>query len=182
MNARRLFAVLATLLVLFSAPTVSAEGQSLSDTQIELIRQNCVTAQSSMQRLEQSEAVVRRNRGVGYESTLRLMAALNSRIAFNKLSAPELSTITANVEKKRAEFTENYISYNNSFTTTMKLPRCREQPVTFYDYLTQTRDLRTKLSSSIDDIDRLLDSYQKELDKLKTSVSSATTTQSGASQ
>ena len=124
-----------------------------------------------MQRLELNEAVTRRNRGVSYESTLKLMAALNSRIAYNKLTAPTLASLTSDVAKKRAQFTENYIAYNNSYNVAMRLPNCKEQPVTFYDYLTQTRELRTKLATTIDDIDRLLDSYQQSLNGLKSSVS-----------
>lgn len=126
-----------------------------------------------MQRLEQTEAVVRRNRGVSYESTLRLMAALNSRIASNKLNAPALTSTTAEIEKKRAEFNESYIAYNNSFTITMKLPNCKEQPVTFYDYLTQTRELRSKLSATVSDIDKLMDAYQAGLSELKHTVNGA---------
>jgi len=169
----RRFMILASLLVVLVSPNVNAAAEPLNDTQIEMIRQNCLGAQGSMQRLEQTEAVSRRNRGVSYESTLRLMAALNSRIAINKLNAPKLSSLTSDVEKKRAEFIEKYLAYNNSFTVTMKLSNCREQPVTFYDYLTQTRQLRTELSSTIDDIDRLLDQYQTELTELRTSVSGA---------
>lgn len=180
MTVSRRFALFAALLALFSAPNVSAAAEPLSDMQIEQIRQNCVAAQSSMQRLEQTEAVSRRNRGVSYESTLRLMAALNGRIAINKLSAPSLSTITAEVDKKRVEFAENYLDYNNSFNVTMKLPSCREQPVTFYDYLTQTRELRAKLSTTIDDIDRLLDTYQLSLNELKVAVNG--TAASGAAR
>lgn len=167
MKYSRRFAIVASLLVLLTSPNVSAEGESLNDVQIELIRQNCVTAQSGMQRLELSEAVTRRNRGVSYESTLKLMAALNSRIAFNKLSAPTLASLTAEINKKRGEFIDNYITYNNSLNVTMKLSNCKEQPVTFYDYLTQTRQLRTKLSTGLDDIDRLMDSYQTALNELK---------------
>lgn len=171
MKISRRLALVASVLAVLCAPNVSAETETLTDAQIEIIRQNCVAAQSSMQRIELTEAVTRRNRGVSYESTLKLMAALNSRIAYNKLTAPELAALTADVEKKRSQFTENYINYNNSYNVTMRLPNCKEQPVTFYDYLTQTRDLRTKLSTSIDDIDRLLDAYQVALNELKSSVS-----------
>lgn len=171
MKVSRRLALVASLLALLCAPNVSAETETLTDTQIEIIRQNCVAAQSSMQRLELNEAVTRRNRGVSYESTLKLMAALNSRIAYNKLTAPTLASLTSEVEKKRAQFVENYINYNNSYNVAMRLTNCKEQPVTFYDYLTQTRDLRTKLAANIDDIDRLLDSYQQALNELKNSVS-----------
>ena len=176
MKISRCAALMASLLVVLASPGVNAAAEPLSDTQIEMVRQNCLAAQSSMQRLEQTEAVSRRNRGVSYESTLRLMAALNSRIAINKLNAPDLSTLTAEVDKKRAEFVEKYLAYNNSFTVTMRLSNCRAQPVTFYDYLTQTRQLRTELSSVIDDIDRLLDSYQTGLNELKSGMAPSPST------
>lgn len=176
--SRRL-ALFASLVAFLSTPNVSAATETLGDTQIELIRQNCVAAQSNMQRLEQNETVTRRNRGANYESILKLMAAFNGRTAFNKLNVPNLVSITADVEKKKAEFNENYINYNNSLKVTMKLANCKEQPVTFYDYLTQTRELRVKLSTSIEDIDRLLDSYQTSLDNLKRSVYGFDATQGG---
>lgn len=182
MKYPRQFAAIASLLVLLASPNVSAVGEPITDAQIEVIRQNCVAAQSSMQRLELNEAVTRRNRGVSYESTLKLMATLNSRIAFNKLNAPTLTSLTAEINKKRTEFAENYISYNNSFTITMKLPNCQEQPVTFYDYLTQTRQLRAKLSTGIDDIDRLLDSYQTALNELKQSTTTTAQPQAETAQ
>lgn len=170
MKISRRLACIASVLVLLCAPNVNAAAEPLSDSQIEAIRQSCVLAQSTMQRLEQSEAVSRRNRGVSYESTLKLMAALNSRIAINKLEAPTLSAITAEISKKRAEFVENYLSYNNSFNVAMKLPNCRQQPVTFYDLLAQTRELRLKLSTNIDNINELLDRYQTSLTTLKNSL------------
>ena len=181
MKISRRLALAASLLALLCAPNVSAETETLTDAQIEIIRQNCVTAQSSMQRLELSEAVTRRNRGVSYEATLKLMAALNSRIAYNKLTAPTLASLTAEVEKKRAQFVEDYKNYNNSYNVAMKLPNCKEQPVTFYDYLTQTRDLRTKLATNIDDIDRLLDAYQQAFNGLKETVN-APSAQGGTQQ
>ncbi len=175
MKISRRLAFAASILAILCTPTVNVRAADLTDTQIEIIRQNCVTAQSSMQRLELNEAVMRRNRGVSYESTLKLMAALNGRIAYNKLYAPSLTSLTAQIDQKRAEFTENYITYNNSYNVVMRLSSCKEQPVTFYDYLTQTRELRTKLATTIDDIDRLLDSYQQALNDLKSSVTPATT-------
>lgn len=173
MNLSRRATIIASLLVVLMAPQVRAEADPLSDARIELIRENCVAAQSSMQRLELNEAVMRRNRGVGYESALKLMAALNSRIVFNKMTAPELAALTQQVAVKRNEFTQNYIAYNNSYHTTMRLPNCREQPVTFYDYLTQTRELRAKLSVTIDDIDKLLDDYQLQFNNLKQTIKKA---------
>lgn len=149
---------------------VNAEAVPLTDQQIELVRRNCVQAQANLQRLERIETVARRNRGVGYESTLRLMAALNSRVATNKLNVPNLLTTVSQIEKKVDEFDRDYITYNNTFNTTMKLSNCREQPVTFYDYLTETRDLRLKVSTDVAAINQLLDDYQKGLDELKTMV------------
>lgn len=171
MKISRRLALGASIVAILCAPQVSAEAADITDTQIEIIRQNCVSAQSSMQRLELTEAVIRRNRGMRYESILKLMAALNGRIVYNKLSAPPLTSLTSQIDQKRSEFIESYINYNNSYNVVMRLPNCKQQPVTFYEYLNQTRELRTKLATTIDDIDRLLDTYQQALNDLKSSVS-----------
>jgi len=170
MKITRRVSLLACLFVVLATPTVHAEAVPLNDQQIELVRRNCIQIQSSMQRLERIETVARRNRGVGYESTLKLMAALNSRVAANKLNVPEFIVTAAEMEKRVNDFDRNYITYNNSFHTTMKFANCQQQPVTFYDYLNQTRELRARVGTDVEAISKLLDDYQKSLDKLKQTV------------
>lgn len=171
MKLRSLSSFFAVALVAFSSPLVSAEAQTLSDKQIDVIRQNCTQAQQILLRLQRNEAAARVNRGRGYESALRLMASFNSRVALNKLNAPKLTDITSQVETKFDEFRSHYIAYDDQLTSVLKL-KCSAQPVTFYDELTLARDDRTKVAKDIQAIDNLLDQYQGAVSELKTSLTS----------
>ena len=176
MKLRRLASLFAAVLVVFAAPLVSAEAQPLSDKQIDVIRQNCTEAQQILQRLQRNEAAARVNRGRGYETALRLMASLNSRVALNKLNAPKLTDITSQVENKFNVFRSDYIAYDDQLEAVLKL-KCSSQPVTFYDELTLARDDRTKVAKDIQAIDGLLDQYQAAVSELKASLSPVEVTQ-----
>jgi len=159
----------AIFLAVVTAPLVSAEAQPLADTQIEIIRQNCAQAQQILQRLQPNEAATRVNRGHSYETTIRLMASLNSRVALNKFNAPKLSAVTSQVGDKFDAFRTDYIAYDDQLEVVLKL-RCGEQPVTFYDELTLAREARAKVAKDIQDIDSLLDQYQDALHELKANI------------
>lgn len=166
MNMKRSVTLFAILLTVVAAPFVSAEAQPLSDRQIDLIRQNCTSAQQIMQRLQRDEAAARVNRGRQYETTLRLMASFNGRAAINNVNAPRLSAATSEMEKKFASFRANYIEYDDQLKLVLKL-KCSEQPVTFYDELTLAREARAKVEQDVKAIDIVLDQYQNALTELR---------------
>lgn len=159
----------ACLLAVLTSPMVSAEAEPLTDRQIDIIRANCLSAQSTMQQLQRSEAATRVNRGRGYESISKLMAALNSRVALKKLNAPGLNSSTAEMEKRFGSFKDDYSAYEDELNNLIKLP-CNEQPVTFYDTLTNVRQLRAKVADDIDGINEMLDNYQAGVDSLRSSL------------
>lgn len=159
MNKFRRASLLAALLVFLTTPAVSAEGATLTDRHIQVIKANCVNAQSSIRQLQLTEAATRNNRGRSYESISKLMAALNSRVAMNKLNIPVLTATTSEMERRFTTFKNDYSDYYDSLVATIKLS-CVDQPVTFYDSLTNTRTLRAKVASDIKAIDESLDSYQ----------------------
>lgn len=161
--------LIACLLAVLASPMVSAEAAPLTDHQIDVIRANCLSAQSTVQQLQRSEAATRVNRGRGYESISKLMAALNSRVALKKLNAPGLNSATAEMEKRFTSFKDDYSAYEDSLNAILKLP-CSEQPVTFYDTLTNARQLRTKVAADIDGINEMLDAYQAGVDNLRSSL------------
>lgn len=164
----------AVFLTVLTAPLVSAEAQPLADTQIEIIRQNCTQAQQILQRLQHSEAAARVNRGRSYETTIRLMASFNSRVALNKLNAPNLSVVTSQIGDKFDAFRTDYIAYDDQLEVVLRL-KCSAQPVTFYDELTLAREARAKVAKDIQDIDNLLDQYQDALNELKADITRETT-------
>lgn len=160
---------LAIFLAVAAAPLVSAEAHPLTDRHIEIIRQNCTQAQQTLQRLQRNEAATRVNRGRDYEATIRLMASFNSRVALNKIDAPNLSALTSQVGDKFDEFRSDYIAYDDQLENVLRL-KCREQPVTFYDELTLVREARAKVAKDIQDIDTMLGQYGDAVVELKTKI------------
>jgi hypothetical protein len=113
--------LLACLLAVLASPMVNAEAEPLTDRQIDVIRANCLNAQSTIQQLQRSEAATRVNRGRSYESISKLMAALNSRVALKKLNAPGLNSSTAEMEKRFNAFKDDYSAYEDGLNTIFKL-------------------------------------------------------------
>lgn len=169
MKTSRRVSLVAALVVFLMAPVVSAEAVPLTDRHIQVIKANCLNAQNSIQQLLRTEAVTRVNRGRAYESISRLFVALNSRVALNKLDAPELTAATTQMERRFTAFKEDYSAYEDALAATAKL-QCADQPVTFYDSLTNARELRAKVAADIKAINEMLDVYQNGVNELRTSV------------
>lgn len=162
----RLATLPALALVVITAPFVNAEAVPLTNSHIEVIRENCTEAQQILKRLQQNEAAARVNRGREYESTLRLMASFNSRVALNKINAPSLSTLTNELEDRFADFRTDHIAYDAQLKRVIQL-RCSEQPVSFYDELTIAREARVKVADDINEINDTLDKYGKAVKDLR---------------
>ena len=163
---KRIVSILAILAVIVVSPFAHAEGEPLSDAQINTILSNCESAQIGMQRLQQAEKPTRINRGYLYESTLKLMVNLNSRAAQQNLDAAELLTVTSEYEKVLKQFSTAYTTYDDSMSALVKM-NCREEPTTFYDQLVETRNKRAELHAKIVALDNLLNRYQTGLDSIK---------------
>lgn len=157
--------VLAALIVLIAAPLVRAEG-SLSDDQLSTIRANCVQAQIALQHVQESDKLTRINRGYRYESLLKLMTSFNSRVAENKVDAPELISIASDYQKNWDAFRNEYSSYDDAMTTLVQMD-CKSQPTTFNDQLVALRQKRTNLNNHVKEFDTLLDKYQSGVDSVK---------------
>jgi hypothetical protein len=160
--------------VVLLAPSVSAAPQSLSDAQIEQIRRNCQASQGYLQQIQRNDAAARINRGVAYESLTKAVANFNSRVALNKLNGSTLVTVTSDLRERVSTFQADYLLYEDALSSTLTI-KCREQPVTFYDTLTNARDLRARLSKDIVDINTLLDQYQVGLTALRATFEPAKT-------
>lgn len=161
--------ITALVVAVVSAPFVNAQSEPLDDERIERIRQNCIVAQGSMQRILRSDVATRINRANAYESLLAQMAALNSRAALNQYSVPELAEQTRDIADTFILFKEEYQSYEIRLQAAIDL-NCEEQPVTFYDAVVVAREARDKLSDRINIIEKDLDEYQLAIDELATLV------------
>jgi len=157
-------------LTLLSGPMVRAEtAQPLTDEYIASIKSGCTDALQGLLRVQKTEAATRVNRGREYESILKLVAAFNSRVVFNKLDAPLLTSTTAKLQTDFNDFQAHYIDYADKVDATLEI-NCKQAPVTFYDSLTSARDARAKVAKDVADIEVLLGDYQRGLDELKTQL------------
>lgn len=134
-------------------------GAPMTEAHIERIRANCVTAQSTLSRLHTSDALLRVNRGRIYESiATKLMVPFNSRIASNQLDNSSLVDIYTTYEKRLAEFRSNYQSYEQSMSETLRI-NCENQPVSFYDKVNATSELRKKVHTSVVALHKAINEY-----------------------
>ena len=167
MIVKRSSIIFSLVLVVAAAPFARAEG-SLSDAELDAIRNNCVTAQIGLQHVQESDKLTRINRGFRYESILRLMANFNSRVAQNKLNAPDLISVTSEYQKGWNEFRALYTEYDDELTVLIGM-ECRNELTTFSDRLIKLREKRGGLSESVKTFDGLFDKYQQGVDALKQS-------------
>lgn len=162
---KRTIGLVAVIVAVLVSPLVRAEG-SLTDAQLRAIEANCVDAQINIQRVQEADKLTRINRGYLYDSTLKLMVNFNSRVAQNKLDAPELISITSSFTKTLDDFRATFTTYDDTLTQLTHL-ECYKQPTTFNDILTSARESRKVLSMHIRDFELLLNRYQTTLDGIK---------------
>jgi hypothetical protein len=165
---KRFGLLVSVALVVLVSPFVSA-AEPLDDARIEIIRQHCQEAQVTMQRVLRSDTAARVNRGRAYEETIKLLAAFNSRAAFNTYNVPGLIESTAAFEDEFNDFKSTYISYDTSVKNILRI-KCTEQPVTFYDSLTRIREQRAALHGHILKMDEHLDTYNLGLTEIMVQV------------
>ncbi|HEX4662248.1 MAG TPA: hypothetical protein VH144_01405 [Candidatus Saccharimonadales bacterium] len=171
---RRISSLISVAILLLATATTAVTRAdpadiTLSQDQLDTIRTNCTEAEGQLQRVQRADAVSRTNRGRAYDATLQLMAAFNSRVAINKVSAPKLAENTTALQAKFEQFYNDFTRYDSSMTSTTRV-KCQDQPAVFYATLTQTRGLRVQLANDIRDMDKLIDEYTAAVAELKTTV------------
>lgn len=172
-SAALLGSLLAFSPLLAQAPTPGSAPAGLTEQKIATIRQNCVDAQSNLQRIQRSDVVSRTNRGRSYEETLRLMAAFNGRLAYNKINEPRLNEIATELQKNFTVFYGDYTNYENTLEQVIRV-NCVDQPVSFYQLLVQARGQRLQLKNDVDAMQRLIDEYAARLNALKVKLQTPT--------
>lgn len=149
----------------FVASAAAQSGETeMTEAHIERIRSNCVEAQSTLNQLHASDALLRVNRGQLYEFiSTKLMAPLNSRIALNRLDGASLISVSADYERQLSAFRLNYQAYEESMSALLKI-KCTNQPVAFYDAVKATRQKREKVHESTTQLHTLIKLYKTEFE------------------
>lgn len=110
------------------------------------IRARCTENQAALNRLHQTDAFLRTNRGDLYRTIGdKLMVPLNRRLAANRLDGATLLTITSDYNSEYTRFYNAYIQYDNALSEVLKID-CNREPVGFYNALLEAREKRIVLS------------------------------------
>ncbi len=153
------------LFILFNQ-TANATTTITPET-IEKIRNHCTENQATLNRLHQTDAFLRINRGELYRTIGdKLMVPLNRRLASNQLDAGSLLTITADYNNEYRTFFNAYIEYDNEMTKLLSID-CSKEPVTFYNALVNAREMRDTLSSSNKALQDIVRAYGTEFTTFK---------------
>ncbi|MDR0957544.1 MAG: hypothetical protein LBM09_03160 [Candidatus Nomurabacteria bacterium] len=150
------FGVFLAIILTVSATAVSSV---VAMPDMNIVTANCQATQSTLQRLAKVDVSARLNRGGDYDKLLKLMFAMNARLATNHIAAPKLSEITERYEKSIAEFRRDYDVYDEDLSYLSKIISCSTKPSEFYSSLEKTRFSRAILHNDVVELDQLTDEY-----------------------
>lgn len=155
-----------TLVSCYFSAAAHADDTSLPMTEAHItrIRNNCVQAQSSLIQLHATDALLRVNRGEIYESiSTKLMEPLDSRAAINSLDATQLVSIATMYDQQLTTFRDDYQQYEQTMSKTLKID-CKNQPVEFYDSVTDTRNKRLTVHNDTVNLQATIQSYKTDFE------------------
>lgn len=140
----------------------------ITPEKIARIRAHCVENQAALNRLHQTDAFLRNDRGNLYRTISdKLMVPLNRRLASNQLDGAALLTITAEYNDQYNKFYDQYIQYDNALSKVLGID-CSREPVAFYNALLDARDKRDTLSKTNEAIKDLIRQYGTAFTDFKT--------------
>jgi hypothetical protein len=168
-----IFVVLAAVVSgLFVANSV-AYGAPLSSRQIELIRNNCVSAKTTLNQLHVSDALLRVNIGQSYESiATKLMDGFNGRLSRNGYSSLEFVTLTSQYRHKLDVFRASYKKYEEQMTRTTAID-CYSRSVDFYDAVNLVSSYRSEVHDDVDALNAYINQYSLAVDEFEKNYKTA---------
>ncbi len=160
-----LFAIIMSLAlgVTTFLPT-NAQTTSLTDAQVELVRQNCQSSLATLTQLHATDALLRVNRGQVYESLLtRMMERFNTRVNANGLDAKAMEAVSTSYERALNTFRRDYQLYEEQLAATLKI-NCQEEPRAFHFAIESAREKRAKVHEDVKSLHRYVNDYQSVVD------------------
>lgn len=142
---------------------VSAQDSAvMSDLQIQLIKDNCLSVKNTLNQLHSSDALLRVNMGQNYESMYaKLMVKLNNRLALNSIANAKLVDASESYSNILDGFRADYIIYEEQLTRAINID-CQKQPVSFYDAVASARVRRQILHADVVRLNQSLDQYKTQ--------------------
>ena len=153
--------------VLSGLPVSAQEAPAMTDEHITRIKNNCQSSLAILDQIHANDAPVYINRNQTYFSISdKLMARLNSRLAFGRYDTSELVRIANGYNTELANFRATYKQYDDAMAGLVKT-NCNKQPVGFYDKTGEVRGLREKVHTSIKQLHDLIGEYRTAIDQFE---------------
>ena len=137
---------------------VSAQSDITAD-RLEIIKSRCTNSQFALQQIQKRDAVSRINRGRSYDQLLRQVSAFNGRFAYNRINAPDLVQITADIQSAVDIFRANYDRYDTDLSDAQKID-CKQKPADYYITILRSRDDRKTVGDQVTRIAELMARYR----------------------
>jgi len=117
-----MFGLIFTVGLWFFIVTKAQSTNTISDSQIKLIKTNCVSTKDTLNRIHASDALLRVNMGQIYESiSTKLMDGFNGRVVGNNLNGINLISISSEYGQTLDKFRADYINYEEKMSTAMSI-------------------------------------------------------------
>lgn len=135
----------------------------ITDQQIAVIRSQCGDIQATLNRIHESDKVLRVNKGYAYKAIMldKLMTPLNQRIAANQIDGGKLGKITAQFSQTFERFDKAYSAYERNLSAAIKID-CTRQPSAFYDQVLLAYQSRKDLYKNDTELISLAKEYKTE--------------------
>lgn len=135
------------------------DAAPMTEAHIARIRASCVSTQATLTQLHASDALMRVNRGQLFETiSARLMVPFNGRIAKYTQQNVSLVELASDYDSELTTFRSNYQQYEEAMSRTLKID-CQNQPVSFYDSVTDTRNKRAITHDSVIALQKTIQDY-----------------------
>ena len=157
------------MLVFGMSAVVRAQSSDLSADTLQMVQARCSNSQFALQQIEKRDAVSRINRGRDYDQMLRQVSAFNSRLAYNKISTPDLLQITSDIQGAVDVFRANYDTYDNDLSDAVKID-CKQKPADYYNTIIKAREDRGAVGDQVDKINDLMNQYRSAIVSYKDKV------------
>lgn len=153
---------------LITAGAYTARAASvITDRQIDTIRARCGEIQATLNRIHESDKVLRVNKGYRYKAVMldKLMTPLNQRIATNQVDGGKLVSIAAEYSRVFQQFDSAYGTYERSLSAALQTD-CTKQPTAFYDQLTGAYENRKQVAKADAKLADLSKDFKAEFEKV----------------
>jgi hypothetical protein len=142
-----------------------------SSPPLHLIRSQCQSIRSTLQRIQHNDALLRVNAGQAYNTiSTNLIAKLNSRLALAQVDSSRMVMIARDYEEARKAFAQQYNEYESNLTALVRTD-CTDKPGEFYAQLIKTHDARRQVSESVTTMSKLAADYRVAVEQLKVKLS-----------